>query len=102
MNHNPQKIPRVSPYEIWYYIGREACRFLDGIERGPQIANLVAFQDTISRPLGWLPARHAANDRGLEVIVRAVHLEQRACNYPPRSPADSQGPRPLLDHVRQR
>jgi len=19
MNHNPQKIPRVSPYEIWYY-----------------------------------------------------------------------------------
>jgi hypothetical protein len=20
MNHNPQKIPRVSPYEIWYYI----------------------------------------------------------------------------------
>ena len=20
MNHNPQKIPRVSPYEIWYYL----------------------------------------------------------------------------------
>jgi hypothetical protein len=20
MNHNPQKIPRVSPYEIWYNI----------------------------------------------------------------------------------
>ena len=53
MNHNPQKIPRVSPYEIWYYSA--ACsgmRYRDAVADNKRIFRLsfYKFEEGVSKP----------------------------------------------------